>query len=155
MRQPALPFALVISIAALMLSSCVVVGNTAGSVTSDGIAVSDPFSRAAPQMNGNGAAFMTITNNSAQADRLLSITSDVAEAVELHETIDDNGVMKMIPQPQGFELSARGRLELKPGGKHVMLVGLAAPLEAGKDFELTLNFEKAGPVKVTVPVREP
>jgi copper(I)-binding protein len=63
--------------------------------------------------------------------------------------------MRMRPQPQGFELPARGQLELKPGGKHVMLIGLAAPLEAGKEFELTLNFEKAGPIKVKVPVREP
>ena len=66
-------------------------------------------------------------------------------AVELHESINDNGVMKMEPHPEGFEIPAGGTLELKPGGKHVMLLGLVKPLAVGDTIELTLNFEGQRP----------
>jgi copper(I)-binding protein len=74
--------------------------------------------------------------------------------VELHETIEQDGVMSMIPRPDGFPLPAGATLELKPGGKHVMLMGLVNPLAPGQTYQLTLNFEKAGPITIEVPVRE-
>lgn len=119
-----------------------------------GIAIQDPYARPAPNAGGNGGAFMVIANNSGQADRLLSATSPAAMMVELHETIMENGVMKMVHQPQGFEIPAGGKVELKPGGKHVMLMGLKSALEAGQTIQITLKFEKAGEMTVNVPVRD-
>lgn len=116
------------------------------------ISIEGAMSRAALEGN-NGAAFFTIINPAPEADRLMSVASDVAQSAEIHETIDDGGVMKMIPQPQGFEVPARGRLELKTGGKHIMLMGLKESLEVGDTFQLTLNFEKAGPITIIVPVK--
>lgn len=118
-----------------------------------GIVVQDPFARPAPAA-GSGGAFMTIVNNTGQADRLVSAQSPAAMMVELHETVNEGGVMKMVHQPQGFEIPARGKVELKPGGKHVMLMGLKSALEAGQTIQITLKFEKAGEITVNVPVRE-
>ncbi len=148
MHQPAVRRFALILVAILLIAACV-------PPPAGGITITDPYSRAAPQEGGNGGAFMTITNNSSAADRLISAESPAAGTVEIHETIDDNGVMRMRPVPDGFEIPAGGKLEFKPGGKHIMLIGLVAPLEPGKDIEITLTFEKAGAITVTVPVREP
>ena len=83
-----------------------------------------------------------------------SAATDAADVVELHETVDDNGVMRMIPQPDGFTVPAGGSVELKPGGKHVMMIGLAKPLETGDEFELTLNFDNGESMTLTVPVAD-
>jgi copper(I)-binding protein len=103
----------------------------------------------------NGAAYMTVLNRSGAEDRLRSAKASIAGVVELHETVLDGEMMKMEPHPEGFALPAGGELELKPGGKHVMLIGLNEPLAEGRTFELTLVFERAGPMTVTVPVRTP
>jgi copper(I)-binding protein len=118
-----------------------------------GITVDAAFARPSPSEGGAGGAFMTITNNSAAPDRLVGASSPTAKMVEIHETIDDNGVMKMRPVTGGFEIPAGGKLELKPGGKHVMLMGLTAPLTEGGEVEITLKFEKAGDVVVKAPVK--
>ena len=118
------------------------------------IRVENPFARPSPSEGGNGGAFMTIVNAGGMADRLISAQSTASEKVELHETTEEGGVMKMRPVPDGFEIPANGRLELKPGGKHVMLIGLIAPLSAGQTVEITLNFEKAGDITVKVPVKQ-
>ena len=83
----------------------------------------------------------------------MSASSPAAKTVELHETVDENGVMKMVHHPEGWEIPAGSTLELKPGGKHIMLIGLTAPLEAGKKIQMTLNFEKAGAQTIEVPVQ--
>jgi copper(I)-binding protein len=118
-----------------------------------GIIVKDPFTRATPAGANTGGAFMTLSNTGQEADRLISASSPAAEKTELHETVDDNGVMKMEPRPEGWQIPADGTLELKPGGKHIMLIGLTAPLEAGKKIQMTLNFEKAGAKAIDVPVQ--
>jgi hypothetical protein len=96
---------------------------------------------------------MTIQNEGQKADRLRSATSPAAEAVELHETVNANGVMRMVAQPDGWAVEPGSRLELKPGGKHVMLIGLLRPLQPGDTVEITLQFDNAGPIQVQVPVR--
>jgi copper(I)-binding protein len=116
--------------------------------------VVDVRARPAPLEGGNGAAYMTVRNGLDTAIRLSSASGDVAGAIELHETTDDNGVMKMEPHPEGFEIPPGGVLELKPGGKHVMLLGLGKPLVVGDSFELTLNFDRSDPITLTVPVVE-
>lgn len=148
MRSPAFArFTLIVFVTLTLLTGCIPPG-------AGGIVVQDPYARPAPNMGGSGGAFMVIANNSGQADRLLSATSPIAKMVELHETIMEGEVMKMVHQPQGFELPAGSKVELKPGGKHIMLMNLVAPLEAGQTIQITLKFEKAGEQTISVPVRE-
>lgn len=116
------------------------------------LTVTDAWSRPSPMAQGNGVVYLTVTNPTDQADRLLSADSPVADHVELHETINDNGVMRMRPRPEGFEIPAHSTLELKPGGKHIMLVDLAAPLVAGQQISVTLHFATAGDRQLAVPV---
>jgi periplasmic copper chaperone A len=118
------------------------------------LTVVDVRARPAPLEGGNGAAYLTVLNGLDVPVRLASVAGDMAAAVELHETVDDNGVMKMEPHPEGFEIPAGGTLVLKPGGKHVMLLGLVKPLAPGDSIDLTLNFEGSDPISLAVPVLE-
>jgi hypothetical protein len=119
-----------------------------------GIVITEPIARPSPLEGGTAGAFMPIRNAGGQADRRRSAASPTAPVVELHETVNDKGVMRMVPQPDGWEISPGSLLELKPGGKHVMLIGLVHPLNAGETIEITLNFEKAGAIRVKMPVKE-
>ncbi|MDB5364380.1 MAG: hypothetical protein JWM77_307 [Rhodospirillales bacterium] len=93
-----------------------------------------------------GAGFLTLRNPGDTADKLVSASSDVAAKVELHTHLNDNGVMKMRPVEGGLEIPAKGSVTLAPGGYHLMLMGLKAPLTEGQHVMLTLVFEKAGPI---------
>jgi len=101
----------------------------------------------------NSAAYFTIDNPTNQADTLLSVASDVADQAELHMTSMENGVMSMTPQVN-LVVDANSQVAFAPGGLHVMLTGLKHALKAGDKFDLTLNFEHAGAVKVTVEVKD-
>jgi len=103
-------------------------------------------------MGGMGAAYMTITNNGADADRLIKATADVADVVEIHEMRHEGNVMTMAPLADGLPIPAGESTELKPGGFHIMLIGLKNDLNAGESFDLILTFETAGDVTVTVPI---
>ena len=76
-----------------------------------------------------------------------------AAAAELHQTTNENGVMHMLPLPDGLALPAGQGVTLAPGGLHVMLMGLRHPLKQGETLALTLTFEHAAPVTVQVPVQ--
>lgn len=104
-------------------------------------------------MGGTAAVFLMIENSGADADRLIGGSTDVAEVVEIHEIVDNNGVMEMRPLTDGLEIPAGETVTLQPGGYHVMLIGLKQDLTAGSTYELTLTFEKAGDVKLQVPVQ--
>jgi copper(I)-binding protein len=112
-----------------------------------------PWARATPGAARNGAAYFTIVNKGKASDRLVAVSTPVAAMAELHRTEDDKGVMKMLPVTS-VEVKAGGRAVFKPGGYHVMLMGLKAPLKEGQSFPLTLTFEKAGKLDVTVKVRK-
>ncbi len=122
-------------------------------LSGDSLRVENVMARPAPG-GGNGAAYFTIVNPTESADRLISVQSTVASATELHETTEENGVMRMSPKPDGFEIPARSLVELKPGGKHVMLIGIAEGLAAGDELALSLTFENAGTMDITIPVME-
>lgn len=130
---------------------------SASAQTAPTIAVSDPWARRAPAAHGqgqsaNGAVYMTIANRGAEADAVVSAASDAAGLVELHEVKNEGGVMAMRPLPR-LPLPAGGTLELKPGGYHVMLLGLTRPLHAGDTVKVTLTFEKAAPLTIEAAVR--
>jgi len=101
---------------------------------------------AKPSLKGvpNGAAYMAISNSSDDDDVLVSVSSSVAENVELHTMEITGGVMRMRPIEGGIKLPAHDTVLLEPGGKHIMLIGLKGPLAPGSRFDLTLTFEKAG-----------
>ena len=105
-------------------------------------------------MGANSAAYMLLQNNSSTADRLLRVESDVAEAVELHMSEMQGEVMTMRPI-EYVEVPANGVAELKPGGMHVMLIGLKQDLKAGEMITLVLVFENAGEISVQAEVRAP
>jgi copper(I)-binding protein len=100
-----------------------------------------------------GGAFLTIVNSGGSDDRLIGAETPVAAKAELHRTIEENGIMKMRPVAE-LEIKAGGKAELKPGGYHVMLTGLTAPLKEGASFPLTLTFAKAGKIATTVTVEK-
>lgn len=100
------------------------------------------------------AAFLSITNNTGQADRLLAAECDAARAVELHETRMENDIMAM-RQVDGIDIPAGATVELKPGGYHIMLIDLNQELKAGQKLALTLVFENAGRVALEAEIRAP
>ena len=112
--------------------------------------IDHPWARASAGPARNSAAFMTI-HNAGGADRLISASADVSDRVELHTHEMDGDVMKM-RQVEAIDVPANGMAELKPGGFHVMLIGLKAPLKEGESFPLTLTFENAGTVTLEVAV---
>ena len=100
----------------------------------------------------NGAAYFTITNPTTQNDRLLRAESEVADVVQIHNMTFEKGVMQM-GEVDGLNIPAGGKITLKPGGYHIMLMGLKEPLMAGAKFNVNLNFKKAGTKSVPVAVR--
>ncbi len=118
------------------------------------IRVDHQWSRATPAGATAGAVYMTIENAGNAEDRLTGVSSDVAAATELHEMKMADGVMKMRAVTEGLVVPAHGSVALKPGGYHVMLVGLKKPLKAGETLVLTLDFAKAGKVEVSAPVMD-
>jgi copper(I)-binding protein len=92
----------------------------------------------------SSAAYVSITNHGKMADRLVGVTSNLARKTELHKMEMDNGVMEMRQVEGGIDLLAGKTIHLAPGGYHVMLIGLNAPLTADSMFEITLVFQNAG-----------
>ncbi len=115
------------------------------------IMVKEPRARAAMP---NGAIYMKLVNAGGAADALISVDSDVADAVEIHESsMDENQVMHMRPVEK-VEIPAGGSVTLKQGGLHVMLIGVDKGLAKGDKFKMTLNFEKSPPQTLEVEVTD-
>jgi len=114
------------------------------------VKVEQPWARPTVEGQMAGGAFLKIQNVGG-ADRLLSASSSAAGMVQLHTMSMEGDVMKM-REVEAIDLPAGTTVELKPGGLHLMLMGLKSPLKEGSKVPLTLKFEKAGEVKVEVPV---
>lgn len=99
-----------------------------------------------------GAAYVSLMAHG-EADRLIAVSTPAAKMAGLHETVLQDGVMKM-QHVDALDIPANGQLRMKPGGYHIMLMQLAAPLKSGTSFDLTLTFEKAGTTTISVPVRD-
>jgi hypothetical protein len=112
--------------------------------------IDHPWSRAAGA-NANGVGYMSIRNHGAQPDRLLSARTQAARTVELHTHIREGEVMRMRPVAD-IPLPAGQTVRLRPGGLHVMLIGLTAALVQGTEVPLTLVFERAGEVQVMLAI---
>jgi len=136
----------------ILLSAACAAFFTSAPLFAGDVMVMDAYARVASKVAKSGAAFMMIHNHSDQDDRLIAAASDVAKRVELHTHIEEDGVMKMTKLDDGMIIPAGGMHALKRGGDHVMFMGLTRSLEHGDMFELTLTFEHAGDVTLTVPV---
>jgi len=117
-------------------------------VTAGSLLISHPHARPSVPGQPTGAAYVAITNRGAAADRLVGASAaSIADHVELHEMRRDGDVMRM-REVEAIELPPGRTVTLEPGGLHLMLVGLKAPLAVGQRFELTLTFRRAGRVQV-------
>ena len=118
------------------------------------LTISNVWARPAGEGQKSSAAYFTIKNGGGEAEKLVSAESPVAGTTMLHEMTMDGGVMKMRMLMNGAEIPAGGALEFKPGGSHVMLMGLKQVLAEGQSIPLTLTFAKAGTIKVEAKVQK-
>jgi copper(I)-binding protein len=124
-----------------------------GTAFAEGISVTDAYLRVTGVKATTAAAFMQIENHSAADDRLIGATTEAAKKAELHTHRQDaNGVMSMMEIEGGIALPAGSSHLLQRGEDHVMLMGLTAPLQDSDSIQITLRFETAGEVTITVPV---
>lgn len=115
--------------------------------------ISEAYARATPPGAAVGAVYFQLSNPGAQTDRLLSAASPVAERTEVHTHTMTNGVARM-HEVLAVELPPGKTVTFEPGGYHIMLMELKAPLVAGETLPLTLTFELAGEVPLTVPIKK-
>ena len=115
------------------------------------ITISDPWARGSFTKARSAAAYMMLKNNSEELDQLIGFKSSVAKKVELHQTQYIDGIMKM-SVVKTLNIPAGSLTIFKPGSRHVMFFGLGMPLKEGSSFPLTLEFAKAGKVKIMVRV---
>ena len=108
-----------------------------------------PWARATPTSARNGVAYMTIRNRGSQPDHLVEVVTPVAQSASVHETVKRDGMMTMRPVAR-LTIGPGQSAVLEPGGLHIMLMGLRAPLEKGRSFPLTLRFERAGAIELEI-----
>ena len=137
------------AIAALPLASP---GARAADYDVGSIHITQPWTRATPKGASSGAGYLTVTNSGTAPDRLSCTGTDVAAQCQIHTMSMENGVMKMRPVEGGLEIKPGETVTLKPGSYHMMFVKLKHPLQTGNAVEATLQFEKAGAVKIEMPV---
>lgn len=115
--------------------------------------ITQAWSRQTPSGAKVAGAYLTIENKGTTADRLVSGSTDVAGRFEIHEMAMDGGVMKMRPLDNGLAIDPGKTVKLAPGGYHVMLMDLKGQLKQGDKVPVTLQFEKAGKVNVSLDVQ--
>lgn len=143
-----------ISLSAALLAAALVSNLAAAAdYTLGDLAIHKPWARASIGQAQAGAAYVTVMNKGSLPDRLIAVEGEVANRVELHNHMMDGGVMKMRPV-KAIEVAPGEPAVLKPGGLHIMLMGLKAPLVKGESFPLTLVFERAGRVEIEVSIGE-
>ncbi len=128
-------------------------GCFAAEVKAGDLVISQAWSRATPGGAKIGGGYLTIENKGSAPDRLVAVSGDIAGKIEVHEMAVTNGVMTMRPLDQGLTIEPGKTVSLAPGGYHLMLMELKMPLKQGDTVPLTLQFEKAGKVAVTLDVQ--
>ena len=117
------------------------------------LVITQAWTRATPGGAKTGGGFLTIENKGNSPDKLVGVSADVAGKVEVHEMAMDGGVMKMRPVEGGLTIDPGKTVKLAPGGLHLMMMDLKSPLKQGDKLPVTLQFEKAGKVAVTLDVQ--
>jgi periplasmic copper chaperone A len=124
------------AVAACLLSMAAVADDTEQGAA---LEFDDVWVRAMPPFQPNSAGYLTITNRGDVAVAIVSASSNVADSVELHTTRKVDGLVRM-EKLQGLAIAPGERVELSPGGKHLMLLGLAFRLVPGDDVEICLQL---------------
>ncbi len=132
----------------LMLSGLALAG------ASEQISVANPYIRQAPPSAPATGAFMVLKNNGNTDVRLLKVDNPVSRLTELHTHTHEDGMMKMRPVA-GIDIKAKGETALQPGGFHIMLIDLKAPLQEGESVPLTLTFDDGSNLQVDAKVVRP
>ncbi|WP_407160120.1 copper chaperone PCu(A)C [Bradyrhizobium sp. STM 3557] len=125
----------------------------ADEVKAGDLVISQAWSRATPGGAKIGAGYLSIENKGSAPDRLVAVSGDAAGKIEVHEMAMNKGVMTMRPLEQGLTIDPGKTVTLAPSGYHLMMMDLKAPLKQGDKVPLTLEFEKAGKVAVTLDVQ--
>jgi copper(I)-binding protein len=115
------------------------------------ISIEHPWARATPSGARTGAAYLMIVNHGSTVDRLMQASTPLAEQVQFHQEIDDNGVMQMRELPT-VNIDPGASVTFKPSAMHIMIIGLKQQLKEGQTLPLTLQFEKAGKIDLQVPI---
>jgi copper(I)-binding protein len=138
----------------LALVMTLVVGSArADDIKAGDLVISQAWSRATPGGAKVSGGYLTIVNKGSSPDKLVGATTDAAGKVEVHEMAMSDGVMKMRPLEGGLTIDPGKTVKLAPGGLHLMMTDLKNPLKQGDKVPLTLQFEKAGKVQVTLDVQ--
>jgi len=137
---------------AAVVALLVVINSVAMSAEAGAIKISDAWARnSAP--GAPSAGFLMVKNQGDTDDTLLSVEGDFAKKLELHRTMEVDGVMKMVHQAEGIVIPAGAMVSFKPGGYHLMFMGLTKNFEVDEVYEVDLVFEKAGRIRVELPVK--
>jgi len=141
------------SIASLGLAALLALAPArADEVKAGDLVITQAWARATPKGAKVGGGFLTIENKGSTPDRLIAASADFAGKIEVHEMTTENGVMKMRPVAQGLAIEPGKTVKLAPGGYHFMMMDLKSPLKQGDKEPVTLEFEKAGKVTVSLDV---
>lgn len=130
------------------ISTVLLIRENGGNLAEAIVSAIRSFIRATLPQAPVGSAYLTIVNHGTIDDRLVSVTSPVGREVQIHDMTISDGVMTMRKLSQGLPVPQGETVSLEPGSKHLMIMGLAAPLEKGQSLELTLHFESAGEVVI-------
>jgi copper(I)-binding protein len=126
---------------------------TAQEVKAGDLVITQAWSRATPGGAKVAGGYLTIENKGTAPDRLIGGSADIAGSLSVHEMAMDNGVMKMRALDKGLAIEPGKTVKLAPGGNHLMLEELKGPLKQGDKVPVTLEFEKAGKVQVSLDVQ--
>ncbi|MBU6461875.1 MAG: copper chaperone PCu(A)C [Bradyrhizobium sp.] len=117
------------------------------------LVITQAWTRATPNGAKIGGGYLTIENKGSTPDRLIGGSTDAAGRIEVHEMAMKGGVMTMRPLDNGLTIDPGKTVKLAPGGYHLMMFDLKNPLKQGDTVPVTLKFEKAGEVKVSLAVQ--
>ena len=148
MKQLTCTIALAAALAAILAAPV-----RAEDVKAGDLVITQAWSRATPSGAKVAGGYLTVENKGTTADRLVSGSGDIAGRVEIHEMAMDGGVMTMRPLDKGLVIDPGKTVKFAPGGNHLMLMDLKTPLKQGDKVPLTLQFEKAGTVNVSLDVQ--
>ncbi len=141
-------------LAAMLVFGCLAATAWAQDVIRHGsLSITQPWTRATPP-RAPGGAYLTISNGGSEADRLVSVASPRAAKAELHEMKIDGGVMTMRPLADGIDIPPGQSVVLAPGGLHIMMMKLNAPIMKGEAVSITLIFERAGEITMDFPAAQ-
>jgi len=117
------------------------------------LVITQAWSRATPSGAKIAGGYLTIENKGTAPDRLVGGSGDIAGRVEVHEMAMNNGVMTMRPLDKGLTIDPGKTVKLAPGGYHLMIMDLKSPFKQGDKVPVTLEFEKAGKVTLSLDVQ--